>query len=694
MSLRVHPRSRQMSLRSRLSKLTYLMVVILLLLCQGSTARAGLPNYRLCFPDVISTPDTFLQPPNIDGIVVGDNGWTSSFRYVFQNGTPNSNVVVQGIKDANFIYLSFEVNADPSFDVADMIVLAFDPDGTTANQSRLHIFPLFTTGAGAGGAPAIVEYWKDSATWGGASQSLPAGTLIRVTSAGAGPVAWNVEVKLPTNSAGLGLPTASPFGFYFNTLVFDNVGIVGERHWPLSPDSPDISLFPNNTPPASTWGMGDFSGGCNGVSISPSDITTNQNPTSKIALNAGNIFSVLVHNNSTNSLGAAIPATQVDATFKIANFGIGNQWALVPAPGNPTSGATTIPTNSTSTISTGTWNLTPGQVTQYTANDHQCILVELDSPAANTTFVNKSAWRNMDFGNASVFERPAEISGKGYEPPPDGGDFYDFDLVVTTEEERSIPRGTSKVAAATNQPIAQLTYIVHGYRHTGRYIESFRRRYEIVEPVGAFGYIVQHAGEVKNWVSELTGNGLQKTAENRYRLKVPKNGAATVKTTIEAVEPGVVTPPGFKRWGLSLHAGVSIPQGNFNTFFNPGPNAGVDLEYRINPTFSLEGIYTFHRFNGETFGSVSVGDLNLHQFSFNGKVYGSSSPVRPFFNFGGGAYRFDPGSTNGGLNVGGGFQFDVAPNVAMDAMYNFHNVFTSGSSTRFSTLQGGVRFRF
>lgn len=155
------------------------------------------------------------------------------------------------------------------------------------------------------------------------------------------------------------------------------------------------------------------------------------------------------------------------------------------------------------------------------------------------------------------------------------------------------------------------------------------------------------------------------------------------------------TGGGFKRWGLSLHGGVSFPHGDFDTVFNPGPNFAVDLEYRLTQTFSLEGIYGFHRFNGETFGTVKVGDLNLHQFSFNGKVYGGGSPVRPFFNFGGGVYHFGAvGTTNGGLNVGGGIQFDVTPTFAVEGVYNFHNIFTSGQNTRFSALQGGVRFRF
>jgi opacity protein-like surface antigen len=151
----------------------------------------------------------------------------------------------------------------------------------------------------------------------------------------------------------------------------------------------------------------------------------------------------------------------------------------------------------------------------------------------------------------------------------------------------------------------------------------------------------------------------------------------------------------LKHWALSIHAGVSIPHGSLNNVFNPGPNLAFDVEYRINHTFSVEGIYGYHRFNGQRFGAFTVADLNLHQFSVNGKVYGSSSPTRPFFNFGGGVYVFTPGvSTHGGLNVGAGVQHDVTPNFAVEGVYNFHNVFTSGSNTHFSAVQGGVRFRF
>lgn len=158
----------------------------------------------------------------------------------------------------------------------------------------------------------------------------------------------------------------------------------------------------------------------------------------------------------------------------------------------------------------------------------------------------------------------------------------------------------------------------------------------------------------------------------------------------------------FKRWGLSLHAGVSVPHPDFSDLRRPGPNFGVDLEYRFNKYFSLEGIYTYHRFGGETFGPFVPGGptfeldpLNLHQLSLNGKIYAAGpSPVRPFFNLGGGAYFFSPGSTTrGGVNVGGGLQFDVTETMSVEGAYNFHTVF-GFTDIKFSTVQGGVRFRF
>lgn len=146
------------------------------------------------------------------------------------------------------------------------------------------------------------------------------------------------------------------------------------------------------------------------------------------------------------------------------------------------------------------------------------------------------------------------------------------------------------------------------------------------------------------------------------------------------------------RWGLSLHAGATIPHGDFNNIFDPGASLGVDLEYRVNNNFSVEAIFGYHRFSLESL--FSDDQASIYSLSANAKYYGGSGSVRPFVNGGAGVYVTDSGNARPGLNLGAGLQFNVSPKVAVEGAYDFHNVFFSGDSLQFSTVRGGVRFRF
>jgi hypothetical protein len=442
-----------------------------------------------------------------------------------------------------------------------------------------------------------------------------------------------------------------------------------------------------------------------------------------------NIFFVSPKNNIP---GFTIPAGALTARIRVAN------WGSVATPGpwedipngiglNVTHAAPIPPTmkGNLEMMPPG-WRLDAADITHFatgpSAGD-KCILVELSSnlAAPNNTFINDSVYRNMTFAPGSVFRKGAEINIKGLPASANIGPQRDVYLYVQTLNMPAPPR-TSNLAAAPGQGLIKAigrkeveslvgsvaagrseqkdidavmpTYRVFVYHDTGQRDVIEGVTHKVLESQPSFGYYMVHEGMIEGWRHKIEGAQIQEINPNYYRIFVPNDGHTTVTTTIEAVEPGGTTSGPFKRWGLSLHAGISIPHGNFNTFFDPGPNFAIDLEYRVKPTFSLEAIYGLHHFNGATIGTVSVGNLNVHQFSFNGKVYGSSSPVRPFFNFGGGAYKFGSGSTRAGLNIGAGVQFDVTPTVAAEAMYDFHNVFTSGSSTRFSAFKAGFRFRF
>jgi hypothetical protein len=138
------------------------------------------------------------------------------------------------------------------------------------------------------------------------------------------------------------------------------------------------------------------------------------------------------------------------------------------------------------------------------------------------------------------------------------------------------------------------------------------------------------------------------------------------------------------------NVGVTVPHGDLNIFVDPSFSLNTGLEYMITPQFSAEGTLGYHRF------STFFGDnANLYQVSGNGKFYlvDESSKVRPFVNGGVGAYVTDAATTHFGGNVGGGVLYEATPHFGITAAYNFH-IFSAGANTKYSTLQGGVRWRF
>ena len=138
------------------------------------------------------------------------------------------------------------------------------------------------------------------------------------------------------------------------------------------------------------------------------------------------------------------------------------------------------------------------------------------------------------------------------------------------------------------------------------------------------------------------------------------------------------------------NVGVTIPHGDFNIFVDPDFSLNTGLEYMITPQFSVEGTLGFHRFS--TFFNDHA---NLYQVSGNGKFYlvDESSKLRPFVNGGVGLYVTDAATTHFGGNVGGGVLYEATPRFGIVGAYNFH-AFSAGSGTKFSTVQGGVRWRF
>jgi len=228
--------------------------------------------------------------------------------------------------------------------------------------------------------------------------------------------------------------------------------------------------------------------------------------------------------------------------------------------------------------------------------------------------------------------------------------------------------------------------VVNGCRLTGESLVIKGKKYEKCDDVGAFGAVVEHfaASAVTRWRTTLGGNpGLTpiKGTKDTYRLRVQQDSTTTV--TVEFA-------PEENKLALFLDVGAGVPHGTFGNFFNTGFSLNAGLEYVATSHFSAEGIFGYHHFPAKI-GSA----LDLYQFSANGKFYlTSSGPLRPFVNGGIDGYKFSPGSTYFGGNFGAGILYELTPHWGLQGSYNFHTVNTPGAATKFSTIQGGIRFVF
>jgi hypothetical protein len=540
-----------------------LIAVWILTFC--APLNAQLPNYKLCYTQVVGLPITNPnQPPTIDGVVANDPGWHQAFRYVFNNGTPSSNAV-QGIRDNSFLYMSVEVNNDATYDNSDLIVLTLSPahGGNPADDRRLHIYPNNTgVQKGVGSAPRQVDYWVNSSTWNTptATSPLPAGTDIKVSNSGApdsGNVTWVVEIKLPL--AAYDIPATGNFGLFFDIMAVNgNTHTVTENYWPNEAGNLIGAFVDTSTPSVATWGNGTQDPGatCFGVSLNPgnsTDITSNHSQTQIDAVSVpnSNIFTATPHNNSVDRNGSPIAANGITVKFSIANFGLGSNWTPIPTAPNPV-GPQSIAAGGTGSFSSTAWNITdPTLINNYKAHPDQCILVEMDSTSPGVTFVNKSVKRNMWVQTASEVVKPAQIDAKGFDAPPAGQAEQMFDLVLTKRQE-VIQRNPDAAAAGrtNNQIFSRLTWIANGCRHTGKFLEIQKQKYEICEDAGAFGSIVEHSGlqAVGDWITGLEGKGVNKVGnlKNVYRISVPKDGVADLTTRFQPIE-GPVKKDCFKK---------------------------------------------------------------------------------------------------------------------------------------------------
>ena len=679
----------------------------------------GLPAQQeeiLCFPPFRPIPGN-NNPPIIDGIIQEDVAWTGATRLTYGDGSASPHVAFQALKAGYYLFLSFEVKNDPSFDNSDVVVINFrksSSGGSVEDDRKIFIYPI-CDGIGAAGSdctldtpddkinrpPRLIEVWKNSSNWTGST--LPTNSEVKVRSFTNGSsYAWNLEVKVPMRTAEGGqewIDLDDDFLFYFNVMRASSIdNSLSEFRWPRSApeiigDLDSYPFFPEE------WGRGTKSDSviCKGVWIERSDIGTENDPLHQIKFTAPpntytNTFYAVVKND-TELGGTPQVAQDVRVQFRLANWGIPGpgDWAYIPAtnPGCPDLSYDSNPTchmniPAASSQNPGTerfilkWKVPDLLIPLYQEHDHQCILVELDS-LADMNIVTKGVYRNMDFVTASEFVRSAEISARGYGPPPNGMAEHQFILHVTTQGSKIESLEKEHMIPSPDPQMAKMTWIAHGYRGLGRFIIIQRHRYSLIDPVGSFGYVVKHLGKVKQWKYKLSG--AQKIGNDLYELNIPRDGASTVVSQIEPVE---------HRWSTGVFSGAAFPFGSFRNEYDPGINLLFSAYYQIMQQVSFGAVVGYNDFKSKVQG---IDDRYWINVSANIRYH---IPMKKswsiYLGAGPGLYIQEAGDNKFGFNAGLGLNYIFNNLITFEFGTDYHVIFDE--DIQFLHSHAGVIFRF
>ena len=333
-----------------------------------------------------------------------------------------------------------------------------------------------------------------------------------------------------------------------------------------------------------------------GVALQSSDVGTTNSPVSQILYETDPALPKPTNTfvaRPRNYTGSPIAIGDIRARFRIANWGSvadpNADWVDIPGGGLVASGSS-IPAIAAGNPPPATnpiqfdWQLGNDDIDDFITGStpHKCILVELDGP--NLTFFNESVYRNMDFVEASRFERAAEISIRGLEPtggthrdvylalerlnmpevvqPRDGEDVVEIPDYGGREDDQPNVRARAAGAKGLTRTVSRKealdlakrgllppdviqtfmpTYRVHVYYDTGRTHDGE----PVLRPQATYGYFVEHDGPLVGWSDALQAPPdaeLKQLRDRFYQIVVPHNGSTVVSTVIEAREDDKKTP--------------------------------------------------------------------------------------------------------------------------------------------------------
>jgi hypothetical protein len=363
------------------------------------------------------------------------------------------------------------------------------------------------------------------------------------------------------------------------------------------------------TPPKSDWGEVSLGARnqCKGVKLAMMKVGTATPNVSEDEISLGNVGSVTCPTSSSSLVTDAEntffarpentgpnTAGQVSVEFRLADWGVSaGTFNQIPSSGNPVS-AKDIQGNQSERYEME-WHLSEQEVCKYRNNQHQCILVQMQSESPNTQFLNKGVTRNMDFVSASTFQREATIDLRGLRPP-EGRDFHRVFLDIQSQVQRfleteegyqallpddvmevrreyfeeeqvleDVPPVVSSLQGIETVDrryyedglVEALTWVTNAYAAQPGSLRIRGNDYQTVEYVGGFGVVAGHSKDnVTSWAQNFEAPGLEPLSEDdddgdrielgdertgeiegrMYTLRVPKEEPVSASVRIQVRE--------------------------------------------------------------------------------------------------------------------------------------------------------------
>jgi len=638
---------------------------------------------RLGLPQAGWVPGSTPRPV-IDGVLEGDTGWAGAYRRTYDMGAGNPPVAFRASKEQAesssqpYLFMAFEVQ-DSTFDEDDAVVLAFNPQrsgGIPALARRLVFYPFASGPAGGTVSP---EVWKDSSAWstdpGWSIDNLQAVSKANGTS-------WVLEMRIPTRAGAWGgthwIDLANQFLFYFSVVqVAGGTATAAIYNWPK--ESEEISgNIDTYAYPSAQWGVVDKADGAlsNGVYLERAHFGTRNDPISTILLSSPNTF-FAEPENLTGRGGTSVTANDVTMSVRLANWGLPpadfSLWERIITDADPTD----IPAGATGVLE-ALWEVPDDKEEQYRQHPHQCIHVELDS-AGDAVFAIRSIARNMDFVEGSSFRRKAEISGRGYGEPPAGERQHRFLIKISRQVRPVDPVGRKSAGGKPGRGSSELTWTADGFRETGRTIVIHDHRYQVVDAIGSFGYVVHHEGPVARW-KDCLGGSLKKLDKDLYAVKVAPETARLLRTVAWPLEYA---------WSTAAGAGLVKMLGSRAADYDQGYAGFAGGGYPLLPWLELMLRCSYLYF---PVSSTGTGDTSMFWFTGAARLRLEFGRRLALFAGAGPGIGLEGGATLLGFEGNGGLELKVLPVFAAELGAEYRATFDL--ATQMAGVYVAVVWRF